>query len=293
MKNNLLSSLIELQNAISYYKNTNAKKKLTEFISEYNKALNYEVDPKNNIKNLYNVVVHNKKEFINAITPTENVSTIKTLYSKAKAIINPPSRDEPGDTESYSDDINNHYNEFFEQLEKDYKTIIDYEKNTHNSKLDNSKLNNSEFLKEYEKLKQENKFLPEIKENNDNYIDFVIYKQFMWNGTKSILLPNANNEIIKLNDTDYKLEYEGSLTTVILPGTNEINNKIISNKNIEEVKNINIITLSSESTVPLYKQFIITPIEIPEKSTSSQEVSQDASHEGSQEGPEVKKEGSE
>ena len=283
MKNNLLSSLIELQNAISYYKNTNAKKKLTEFISEYNKALNYEVDPKNNIKNLYNVVFHNKKEFINAITPTENVSTIKTLYSnantffsKAKAIINPPSIPKTEDTKSNPKQINNYYKKFFNQLKEDYLTIINHEKDNHNSKLDNSKLNNSEFIKVYENLKKKNNdFLPEIeviKENNDEYVDFVIYKQFMWDGTKSILLPNAKDEIIKLNDTDYKLEYEGSLKTVILPGTNKINDKIISNENIEESQKINIITLNSDPTVTFHEEFIITPIDIPEKSASSEIV---------------------
>ena len=95
----------------------------------------------------------------------------------------------------------------------------------------------------------------------------------MWNETKSILLPNAKDEIIKLNDTDYKLEYEGSLETVILPGTNKINDKIISNENIEESQKINIITLNSDPTVTFHNQFIITPIDIPEKSASSEEES--------------------
>jgi hypothetical protein len=106
-------------------------------------------------------------------------------------------------------------------------------------------------------------------------------------------LPNANDEIIKLNDTDYKLEYEGSLKTVILPGTNEINKKIITedNENIEESKKINIITLSSQSSVTVDEEFIITSIEIPEKSASSQEESEIESQQGSsQERPEVKEE---
>jgi hypothetical protein len=279
MKKKLLDMLNELQTKyVNNYNNPTAKTKLTEFINQYKGVLDtQEGNADTNIKKLYNVVVHKNDDFIIAITSTAFMDSLSLSRSK------------PGDTKSTSDNINKYYNEFFEQLKKDYLTIINHEKDNHPPGL-----NNSEFMKEYEKLKlkQENKFLPEI-ENNDEYIDFVIYKQFMWNGTKSILLPNANDEIIKLNDTDYKLEYEGSLKTVILPGTNEINKKIITedNENIEESKKINIITLSSQSSVTVDEEFIITSIEIPEKSASSQEESEIESQQGSsQERPEVKEE---
>jgi len=287
MKNILSKKLDTLKDTyVQSYISDSAKTNLTKFINKYLNVLNaQEENAGTNIKNLYIDIVNNK-EFTEAIT---DKTLFETAFSKKQS------------SESNAEQINNYYNEFFNQLKEDYETIIDYEKINHNSKLDNSK-----FWEEYENLKKKNNdflpkienndFLPEIeviKENNDDYIDFVIYKQFIWNGTKSILLPNANDEIIKLNDTDYKLEYEGSLKTVILPGTNEINKKKIiteDNENIEESKKINIITLSSKSTVTVNEEFIITPIDIPEKSTLSEEESNTSdveSQEESQKGPDT------
>jgi len=287
MKNILSKKLDTLKDTyVQSYISDSAKTNLTKFINKYLNVLNaQEENAGTNIKNLYIDIVNNK-EFTEAIT---DKTLFETAFSKKQS------------SESNAEQINNYYNKFFNQLKEDYETIIDYEKINHNSKLDNSK-----FWEEYENLKKKNNdflpkienndFLPEIeviKENNDDYIDFVIYKQFIWNGTKSILLPNANDEIIKLNDTDYKLEYEGSLKTVILPGTNEINKKKIiteDNENIEESKKINIITLSSKSTVTVNEEFIITPIDIPEKSTLSEEESNTSdveSQEESQKGPDT------
>ena len=276
MKNKLSEKLDTLKNTyVQNYISDSAKTNLTNIINKYLNVLNTQGrNAGTNIKNLYIDIVNNK-EFTKAITN-------KTLWERT-SYKQPTGK---SNAESNAEQIKKYYENFFAQLEKDYLTIIDYEKDTHTSKLDNSK-----FLKEYIILKDGYDFLPEI-ENKNNYIDFVIYKQFMWNETKSILLPNAKDEIIKLNDTDYKLEYEGSLETVILPGTNEINNIKISNENIGEFKNINIITLSSKSTVTVNEEFIITQIDIPEKSTSSQQ-GPDTSGVGSQKGSEVTTEGPE
>lgn len=266
MKNKLLEMLNTLKNKyVQNYTSDSAKANLTNIINKYLNVLTTQGgDPDTNIKKLYIDIVNNK-EFTEAITD-------KTFFENAS------SKQPTG--KASAKQIKDNYENFFKQLKEDYLTIINYEKDNHKPNL-----TNSEFIKVYENLKQKNDFLPEIeviKENNDKYVDFVIHKQFMWDGTKSILLPNAKDEIIKLNDTHYKLEYEGSLKTVILPGTNKINDKKISNENIEESKNINIITLSSESTVTVDEEFIITPIEIPEKSASS-EIVPDTSGVGSEE----------